>query len=86
MSAMCLALTASVAFAADGETALDTGDTAWVLISAALVFLMTPGPGVFLWRYGQKQKRTQYDYAQFLHCCDDFCGMGHFRLCYDVWQ
>ena len=47
MSAMCLAMTASVAFAADGETALDTGDTAWVLISAALVFLMTPGLAFF---------------------------------------
>ena len=26
---------------------IDTGDTAWVLISAALVFLMTPGLGFF---------------------------------------
>ena len=26
---------------------IDTGDTAWVLISAALVFIMTPGLGFF---------------------------------------
>ena len=48
MSAMCLALTASIAFAADDAAgAIDTGDTAWVLISAALVFLMTPGLAFF---------------------------------------
>ncbi|MDR1767214.1 MAG: ammonium transporter [Propionibacteriaceae bacterium] len=29
------------------ETVIDTGDTAWVLISAALVFLMTPGLAFF---------------------------------------
>lgn len=48
MSAMCLVLTASIAFAADDAAgAIDTGDTAWVLISAALVFLMTPGLAFF---------------------------------------
>lgn len=35
------------AFAADAGAAIDTGDTAWVLISAALVFIMTPGLGFF---------------------------------------
>ena len=39
MTAMFIAMMASVAFAADDTTAaIDTGDTAWVLISAALVF------------------------------------------------
>ena len=33
--------------AAEGAPAVDTGDTAWVLISAALVMLMTPGAGAF---------------------------------------
>jgi len=33
--------------AADGASAIDTGDTAWVLISAALVMWMTPGLGLF---------------------------------------
>ena len=47
MTAMCMAMTASVAFAADEAPTLDTGDTAWVLISAALVFIMTPGLGFF---------------------------------------
>lgn len=34
-------------FAAEGAPAVDTGDTAWVLISAALVMLMTPGLAFF---------------------------------------
>ncbi len=33
--------------AAEGAPAVDTGDTAWVLISAALVMLMTPGLAFF---------------------------------------
>ena len=48
MTAMFIAMMASVAFAADDTTAaIDTGDTAWVLISAALVFIMTPGLAFF---------------------------------------
>lgn len=43
----CTALSAPTAFAADPASAIDTGDTAWVLISAALVFIMTPGLGFF---------------------------------------
>ena len=35
------------ALAADGALAVDTGDTAWVLMSAALVMLMTPGLAFF---------------------------------------
>lgn len=42
-----LVLMAPTVFAADGSGAIDTGDTAWVLISAALVFIMTPGLGFF---------------------------------------
>lgn len=42
------ALASSVAFAADAEpSAIDTGDTAFILISAALVMLMTPGLALF---------------------------------------
>ena len=37
----------STAFAADAKPHLDTGDTAWMLMSAALVFLMTPGLAFF---------------------------------------
>lgn len=29
------------------ESTIDTGDTAWILISAALVMIMTPGVGFF---------------------------------------
>lgn len=42
----CMLMAAPTAFAADPST-IDTGDTAWVLISAALVFIMTPGLGFF---------------------------------------
>ena len=35
------------ALAAEGAPAVDTGDTAWVLMSAALVMLMTPGLAFF---------------------------------------
>jgi len=45
---LCMVLSAPIAFAADDAAAkIDTGDTAWVLISAALVFLMTPGLAFF---------------------------------------
>ncbi|KMO86017.1 ammonia channel protein [Megasphaera cerevisiae DSM 20462] len=44
----CMLLAAPSALAADsGAAQIDTGDTAWVLISAALVFIMTPGLGFF---------------------------------------
>ena len=42
----CLFAAAPTAFASAPGT-IDPGDTAWVLISAALVFLMTPGLGFF---------------------------------------
>jgi len=35
------------AFAAEAEAVIDTGDTAWLLISTALVMLMTPGLAFF---------------------------------------
>ena len=41
-----LMLAGQTAYATEPGT-LDTGDTAWVLISAALVFFMTPGLGFF---------------------------------------
>ena len=36
---------------------IDTGDTAWVLISAALVFFMTPGLALF---YGGMVRSKTY--------------------------
>ncbi|MDF2564445.1 MAG: ammonium transporter [Massilibacillus sp.] len=46
---MLVAMMVPVAFAADAEAAtkIDSGDTAWVLVSAAMVFIMTPGLGFF---------------------------------------
>ena len=41
-----LVMAAPTAFAAEPGT-IDAGDTAWVLSSAALVFIMTPGLGFF---------------------------------------
>ena len=37
-----------------GETVINSGDTAWVLISAALVVMMTPAVGFF---YGGMVRR-----------------------------
>ncbi len=42
-----LLLCASSVFAQDSQPKIDTGDTAWVLASAALVLLMTPGLALF---------------------------------------
>ena len=43
-----IAFAPALAFAADtAAPAIDTGDTAWVLISTALVMLMTPGLAFF---------------------------------------
>ncbi len=43
---LVLVLGAKAAFA-DGPYKVDTGDTAWVLASSALVLIMTPGLGLF---------------------------------------
>ena len=34
----------------------DTGDTAWMIVATALVLIMTPGLGFFLWRDGRQKK------------------------------
>lgn len=46
VAAVALVLAAMPAFAADGPK-LDTGNTTWLLLSAALVMLMTPGLAFF---------------------------------------
>lgn len=51
--AAALTLLTFPAYAA-GEVSINTGDTAWVLISSALVMLMTPGLGLF---YGGMVRR-----------------------------
>ncbi|WP_196591750.1 ammonium transporter [Pectinatus frisingensis] len=44
---MLMVVTTPIAFAATDAPKIDSGDTAWVLVSAALVFIMTPGLGFF---------------------------------------
>ena len=39
-----------------GVKMVNTGDTAFVLLSAGLVMLMTPGLAFFLWRHGPPKK------------------------------
>ena len=40
-----------------GQLTIDSGDTAWMLVSTALVMLMLlPGPGAVLWRPGPRQE------------------------------
>ncbi|HEY4706776.1 MAG TPA: ammonia channel protein, partial [Thermodesulfobacteriota bacterium] len=45
------------AFAGDGAPAVDTGDTAWVLISTAFVLLMT-APGLALFYSGMVRRKN----------------------------
>lgn len=66
--------------AAEGAPAVDTGDTAWVLISAALVMLMTPGLAFFLRRHGAQQKRTDDNYAELFYCGNGKRAVGAVRL------
>lgn len=48
VSAIALALFATTAFAAEGVPTIDSGDTAWLLMSTALVlFMMIPGLSLF---------------------------------------
>ncbi len=67
---------APAAPAAPAPPKIDTGDTAWMLTSAALVLLMTPGSGSFLWRNGSVEECVGYDHAQFHYHCHRQYAMG----------
>ena len=43
---------------------VDSGDTSWILISSALVMLMTPGTCPLLWRHGQNEECPGYGHAE----------------------
>ena len=43
---------------------MNNGDVAWILVSSALVLLMTPGLRAVLWRTRAKQERGEYHYVQ----------------------
>ena len=37
---------------------MDTGDTGFIMMCTALVFIMTHGFGILLWRYGAQEERS----------------------------
>ncbi len=65
------------AAAAPAPPKIDTGDTAWVLVSTALVLAMTaPGVGAVLWRDDAFQECVGDSHAEL--CCplSDQCPVG----------
>ena len=59
---------------------VNTGDTAWVLASSALVMLMTPGLAFFLRRHGtSKECVGDFDAVLYDPLCGEFT-MGSFWL------
>jgi len=53
----CVLASPAAAFAADAPPAIDTGDTAWMLVSTALVLMMTI-PGLALFYAGMVRKKN----------------------------
>ena len=60
--------------------AMDTGDTAWLLMSTALVMIMLPGPGALLRRPGPQQERAVDGHAQLLRAGPRQRRVGRRRL------
>ena len=63
----------------------DTGNTAWVLVSATLVFFMTPGLALF---YGGMSEVKMYLIQlcrAFFNWCD-FRGVYAYRIHINFWQ
>ena len=59
-----VAAQAPAAEAAPAALKVDTGDTAWILASAALVMAMTlPGVSALLWRTHQAKEYPEYGLA-----------------------
>ena len=54
------------------EWIVDSGDTAWMIVSCAFVLLMTPGLAFFLWRNGE-YKKYYFDNAS------KFCGSWRYK-------
>ncbi len=55
---------------------MDSGDTAWVLISTALILFMTPGLAFFYARHGPFEERARHAHAELLRDGADLgvCG------------
>lgn len=66
--------------AAEGAPAVDTGDTAWVLISAALVMLMTPGLAFFYGGMVRSKNVLTTIMQSFFYCGDGKRAVGTVRL------
>lgn len=63
-------LPAKTEMVASAASKIDTGDTAWILISAALVMLMTPGLALFYGGMVQGEECTRNDHAELRrYCC-----------------
>lgn len=66
--------------AAEGAPAVDTGDTAWVLISAALVMLMTPGLAFFYGGMVRSKNVLTTIMQSFFYCGNGKRAVGAVRL------
>ena len=68
-------------------TALNSGDTAWMLTSTALVMLMTV-PGVALYYGGLVEKRKRFKHP--IHVthsiCNYKCYMGNICIPTSIWN
>lgn len=59
---------------------INSGDTAWVLFSTALVMLMTPGLAFFYGGMVRKKKYIKYSYAVFYSYVPYKCSVDFIRL------
>jgi Amt family ammonium transporter len=63
----------------DGSKVYNYADISWMLISAALVLLMTPGLSFLLWRYGGKEKCDLNNAAKL------YCNWFDQRIVGSIW-
>ena len=64
---------------------IDTGDTAWLLVSTALVLVMTPGLAFFYGGMVSKKKCFVYHDAEFCLHGHNYHHMGNIRLQPCLW-
>ena len=71
--------------AAEAEP-VDSGTTAWMLTSTALVLLMVPGLAMFYGGLVRTKERTRHHDAQFCGHGADRRSVGGVRICTGVWK
>ena len=59
---------------------VNTGDTAWILISSALVMLMTPGLALFYGGMARRRESAVYHYDELCRTGGCRCAVGAVRL------